>query len=344
MNSNRTNRSWRLRHRPEGIIDENDLELVTDEIPEIQEGQVLAKTIYFSLDPTNRIWMSDIDQYMEPVEIGEIMRAGGSLAIVEESKAPHVNVGDIVQGGMHGGWQEYFIIPGEEAAAIPLVESIPLTALISVLGFTGPTAYFGFLDIGQPKKGETVVVSAAAGAVGSIVCQIAKIKGCRVVGIAGSDEKCNWLKNDLKVDEVINYKKDDILESLKEKCPEGIDIYFENVGGETLDAALTLMNNYGRIPVCGLISMYNDWETPGPKMFRNILMKRLTVKGFLVSDYLDRYAESLEALSEWMAEGKIQYKVDIVEGIENAPSAVNKLFTGENKGKLVIKVSDEPLN
>lgn len=342
MNSNRTNRSWRLRQRPEGIIDENDLELVTDEIPEIQEGQVLAKTIYFSLDPTNRIWMSDIDQYMEPVEIGDIMRAGGSLAIVEESKVPHVKVGDIVQGGMHGGWQEYFIIPGEEAAAIPLVESIPLTALISVLGFTGPTAYFGFLDIGQPKKGETVVVSAAAGAVGSIVCQIAKIKGCRVVGIAGSDEKCNWLKNDLKVDEVINYKKDDILESLKEKCPEGIDIYFENVGGETLDAALTLMNNYGRIPVCGLISMYNDWETPGPKMFRNILMKRLTVKGFLVSDYLDRYAESLEALSEWMAEGKIQYKVDIVEGIENAPSAVNKLFTGENKGKLVIKVSDEP--
>jgi len=342
MNSNRTNRSWRLRQRPEGIIDENDLELVTDEIPEIQEGQVLAKTIYFSLDPTNRIWMSDIDQYMEPVEIGDIMRAGGSLAIVEESKVPHVKVGDIVQGGMHGGWQEYFIIPGEEAAAIPLVESIPLTALISVLGFTGPTAYFGFLDIGQPKKGETVVVSAAAGAVGSIVCQIAKIKGCRVVGIAGSDEKCNWLKNDLKVDEVINYKKDDILESLKEKCPEGIDIYFENVGGETLDAALTLMNNYGRIPVCGLISMYNDWETPGPKMFRNILMKRLTVKGFLVSDYLDRYAESLQSLSEWMAEGKIQYKVDIVEGIENAPSAVNKLFTGENNGKLVIKVSDEP--
>ena len=342
MNSNRTNRSWRLRQRPEGIIDENDLELVTDEIPEIQEGQVLAKTIYFSLDPTNRIWMSDIDQYMEPVEIGDIMRAGGSLAIVEESKVPHVKVGDIVQGGMHGGWQEYFIIPGEEAAAIPLVESIPLTALISVLGFTGPTAYFGFLDIGQPKKGETVVVSAAAGAVGSIVCQIAKIKGCRVVGIAGSDEKCNWLKNDLKVDEVINYKKDDILESLKEKCPEGIDIYFENVGGETLDAALTLMNNYGRIPVCGLISMYNDWETPGPKMFRNILMKRLTVKGFLVSDYLDRYTESLQSLSEWMAEGKIQYKVDIVEGIENAPSAVNKLFTGENTGKLVIKVSDEP--
>ena len=342
MNSNRTTRSWRLRRRPDGIINENDLELVTEEIPENSEGQILAKTIYFSLDPTNRIWMSDIDQYMEPVELGDIMRAGGSLAVVEESKAPHIKAGDIVQGGMHGGWQEHFIIPGEEAVAIPVEESIPLTALISVLGFTGPTAYFGFLDIGKPKEGETVVVSAAAGAVGSIVCQLAKIKGCRVVAIAGNDDKCDWLKNDLKVDEVINYKKEPILESLKEKCPEGIDIYFENVGGETLDAALTLMNNYGRIPVCGLISMYNDWDTPGPKMFRNILMKRLTVKGFLVSDYLDRYSESLEALSKWMAEGKIQYRVDIVEGIQNAPTAVNKLFTGENTGKLVIKVSDEP--
>ena len=220
MNSNRTNRSWRLRQRPEGIIDENDLELVTDEIPEIQEGQVLAKTIYFSLDPTNRIWMSDIDQYMEPVEIGDIMRAGGSLAIVEDSKVSHIKVGDIVQGGMHGGWQEHFIIPGEEAVAIPTEESIPLTALISVLGFTGPTAYFGFLDIGKPKEGETVVVSAAAGAVGSIVCQLAKIKGCRVVAIAGNDNKCEWLKNDLKVDEVINYKKEQILDSLREKCPE----------------------------------------------------------------------------------------------------------------------------
>ena len=342
MNSNRTTRSWRLRRRPDGIINENDLELVTEYIPEITEGQIIAKSIYFSLDPTNRIWMSDIDQYMEPVEIGDIMRAGGSLAIVDDSKVSHIKVGDIVQGGMHGGWQEHFIIPGEEAIAIPKEESIRLTALISVLGFTGPTAYFGFLDIGKPKKGETVVVSAAAGAVGSIVCQLAKIKGCRVVAITGNDNKCEWLKNDLKVDEVINYKKEKILDSLREKCPEGIDIYFENVGGETLDAALTLMNNYGRIPVCGLISMYNDWDAPGPKMFRNILMKRLTVEGFLVSDYLDRYSESLEALSKWMVEGKIQYKVDIVEGIENAPSAVNKLFTGENTGKLVIKVSDEP--
>lgn len=342
MNSNRLNRSWKLKRRPKGIINEKDLELVSEEVPQITDGQILAKTIYFSLDPTNRIWMSDIDQYMEPVEIGDVMRAGGSLAVVEETKVSHIKVGDIIQGGMHGGWQEYFIVPGEEASAISLTESIPLTALISVLGFTGPTAYFGFLDIGKPKKGETVVVSAAAGAVGSIVCQIAKIKGCYVVGIAGSDDKCNWLKNDLKVDKVVNYKKQPILNKLRETCPNGIDIYFENVGGKTLDAALTLMNNFGRIPVCGLISMYNDWDEPGPKMFRNILMKRLTVKGFLVSDYLDRYSESLESLSLWMSEGKIQYKVDVVEGIENALSAVNKLFTGENKGKLIVKVTDEP--
>ena len=259
MNSNRLNRSWKLKRRPEGVINEKDLELVSEEVPQITDGQVLAKTIYFSLDPTNRIWMSDIDQYMEPVEIGDVMRAGGSLAVVEETKVSHIKVGDIIQGGMHGGWQEYFVVPGEEASAISLTESIPLTALISVLGFTGPTAYFGFLDIGKPKKGETVVVSAAAGAVGSIVCQIAKIKGCYVVGIAGSDDKCNWLKNDLKVDKVINYKKQPILDKLRETCPNGIDIYFENVGGKTLDAALTLMNNFGRIPVCGLISMYNDW-------------------------------------------------------------------------------------
>ena len=342
MNSNRLNRSWKLKRRPKGIINEKDLELVSEEVPQITDGQILAKTIYFSLDPTNRIWMSDIDQYMKPVEIGDVMRAGGSLAVVEETKVSHIKVGDIIQGGMHGGWQEYFIVPGEEASAISLTESIPLTALISVLGFTGPTAYFGFLDIGKPKKGETVVVSAAAGAVGSIVCQIAKIKGCYVVGIAGSDDKCNWLKNDLKVDKVVNYKKQPILNKLRETCPNGIDIYFENVGGKTLDAALTLMNNFGRIPVCGLISMYNDWDEPGPKMFRNILMKRLTVKGFLVSDYLDRYSESLESLSLWMSEGKIQYKVDVVEGIENALSAVNKLFTGENRGKLIVKVTDEP--
>jgi NADPH-dependent curcumin reductase CurA len=286
--------------------------------------------------------MSDVDQYMEPVEIGDIMRAGGSLGVVEESNVEGVSVGDIVQGGMHGGWQEYFTMPASDIVKIPQGTGLPLTAFISVLGFTGPTAYFGFLDVGKPKEGETVVVSAAAGAVGSIVCQIAKIKGCNVVAIAGSNEKCDWLKNDLGVDHVINYKNENILDSLKIACPNGIDIFFDNVGGDTLDAALTLMNKFGRIPVCGLISMYNDWSSAGPKMYRNILMKTLTVSGFLVSDYAERFGESLEALGQWIAEGKIKFKVDVVEGIENAPSAVNKLFSGENNGKLVIQTSKEP--
>jgi NADPH-dependent curcumin reductase CurA len=286
--------------------------------------------------------MSDVDQYMEPVEIGDIMRAGGSLGVVEESNVEGVSVGDIVQGGMHGGWQEYFTMPASDIVKIPQGTGLSLTAFISVLGFTGPTAYFGFLDVGKPKEGETVVVSAAAGAVGSIVCQIAKIKGCNVVAIAGSNEKCDWLKNDLGVDHVINYKSENILDSLKIACPNGIDIFFDNVGGDTLDAALTLMNKFGRIPVCGLISMYNDWSSAGPKMYRNILMKTLTVSGFLVSDYAERFGESLEALGQWIAEGKIKFKVDVVEGIENAPSAVNKLFSGENNGKLVIQTSKEP--
>jgi hypothetical protein len=264
------------------------------------------------------------------------------LAVVEESNVEGVSVGDIVQGGMHGGWQEYFTMPASDIVKIPQGTGLPLTAFISVLGFTGPTAYFGFLDVGKPKEGETVVVSAAAGAVGSIVCQIAKIKGCNVVAIAGSSEKCDWLKNDLGVDHVINYKNENILDSLKIACPNGIDIFFDNVGGDTLDAALTLMNKFGRIPVCGLISMYNDWSSAGPKMYRNILMKTLTVSGFLVSDYAERFGESLEALGQWIAEGKIKYKVDVVEGIENAPSAVNKLFSGENNGKLVIQTSKEP--
>ena len=341
-NSNRSFKSWRLKQRPSGEIESTDLELIDDIIPEIRDNEILVRTIYFSLDPTNRIWMSDVDQYMEPVEIGDIMRAGGSLGVVEESNVDGVNTGEIVQGGMHGGWQEYFVMPASDIIKIPKDTGLPLTAFISVLGFTGPTAYFGFLDIGKPQAGETVVVSAAAGAVGSIVCQIAKIKGCNVVGIAGSDEKCKWLKDDLGVDHVINYKKENILESLKKSCPDGIDIYFDNVGGETLDAALTLMNKFGRIPVCGLISMYNDWSSTGPRMYRNILMKTLTVTGFLVSDYAEQFGECLESLGQWVAEGKIKFKVDVVEGIENAPTAVNKLFSGENSGKLVIQTSKEP--
>ena len=334
----RMNKQWRLKHRPEGEIKEGDLELVSVPVPELKDGQVLVRTVYLSLDPTNRIWMSDMDQYMPPVEVGDVMRGGG-LGIVVESRHSNLSPGDVVQGGL-SGWQEYFIADGAMLPKLPNDGSIPLDAFMSVLGATGMTAYFGLLDIGQPKAGETVVVSAAAGAVGSLVGQIAKIKGCRVVGIAGSDEKCAWITKDLGFDAAINYKKENVLESLKRHCPKGIDVYFENVGGEILDAVLTLINVGGRIPLCGLISTYNATDpVPGPYMFRNILMKRVRVQGFIITDYLPRFPEGVAQMGQWLGEGKLKYKVDIVKGLENAASAVNKLFTGENQGKLLVEVS-----
>jgi NADPH-dependent curcumin reductase CurA len=214
---------------------------------------------------------------------------------------------------------------------------------MSVLGGTGLTAYFGLLDHGQPKAGETVVVSAAAGAVGSIVGQIAKLQGCRVVGIAGSDDKCRWLTTELGFDAAINYRKENVLEALRRHCPQGIDVDFENVGGETLDAVLALVNNYSRIVLCGLIATYNDdVKVAGPARFANILMKRVKVQGFIVTDFLKRFPEGRAQLAQWLNEGKLKYQVDVVRGLENAPKAVGKLFTGENKGKLLVQVSDEP--
>ena len=337
----RTNRQWVLKHRPEGDISEGDLDFVETPVPDLKDGQVLVRTIYLSLDPTNRIWMSDMDQYMPPVEIGEVMR-GGTIGVVEESEHADFKPGDIVQGGL-SGWQEYAIADGGALAKMPADIGIPLTAFMSVLGATGMTAYFGLLDVGQPKEGETVVVSAAAGAVGSIVGQIAKIKGARVVGIAGSDEKCRWITDELGFDAAINYKKEDVLDALRRHCPNGIDVYFENVGGEILDAVLTLVNLNARIPLCGLISTYNASEpVPGPYMFRNILMKRVRVEGFIITDFLPRFPEGIAQMGQWLAEGKIKYKVDVVDGLENAAGAVGKLFTGENKGKLLVQVSPDP--
>lgn len=336
-----SNRQWVLRKRPVGEVSEGDLELVDAPKPEAGDGEILIRTIYLSLDPTNRIWMSDMDQYMPPVEIGDVMR-GGSLGVVEQSKNPDFAEGDIVVPGL-GGWQDYVVSDGTGVTKIPSGLGIPLDAFMSVLGATGMTAYFGLLDIGQPKPGETVVVSAAAGAVGSTVGQIAKLKGCRVVGIAGSDDKCKWVVDELGFDACINYKKENVLEALRRECPDGIDVDFENVGGEILDAILTLINQNARIALCGLISTYNaEGDVPGPYMFRNILMKRVTVKGFIIIDYLDRFAEGQAEMGQWLAEGKLKYRTDIVDGLENAPSAMKRLFTGENTGKLLVRVSEEP--
>jgi len=339
--SNRMNRAWRLAARPTGAIKESDFRLAEEPIPVPKAGEVLVRTIYLSLDPTHRIWMSDIDQYMPPVQIDDVMR-GGTIGIVEESQDPSLKRGEIVQGMW--GWQEFACVPVAALRnRIAADDPTPLTAYMSVLGGTGLTAYFGLLDLGQPKAGETVVVSAAAGAVGSIVGQIAKIQGCRVVGIAGSDEKCRWLTGELGFDAAINYRRENVLDALRKHCPKGIDVDFENVGGETLDAVLTLVNNHARVVLCGLISTYNDdTQVAGPTKFANILMKRVKLQGFIITDFLKRFPEGRAQLAEWVKAGKLKYRVDLVQGLQNAPKALGKLFTGENKGKLIVQVSDEP--
>ena len=332
------NRVWRLRKRPEGDLDNEVLSLEEEAIPQPDEGEFLIRLNYLSLDPTNRVWMSDIEQYMPPVELDAPMR-GGVCGTVIKSRHADYPEGTIVAG--LGVWADYQI--GNPRSLRPMRDTgpIPVAQVFSTFAIVGPTAYFGLLEIGQPREGETVVVSAAAGAVGSIVGQIAKIKGCRVVGLAGTEEKCAWIKNDLGFDEAINYKTAVLPEALAAACPNGIDVYFDNVGGPILDACLKLMNKFGRIAECGMISQYNATKpVPGPYNYANILMKRLRVQGFIVSDFADRYPEAHAALGQWMAQGKIKVRTDIVDGLENAFQALKKLFTGENTGKLMIRVQD----
>lgn len=337
------NRQFRLANRPIGEIKQSNFEYREEPIPSPQNGEVLVRTIYLSLDPTNRIWMSDMPQYMAPVEIGQVMR-GVAIGVVEESKNPNFQPGDLVSGML--GWQDYALASENNGLAIAkLPHPLPasLTAFSGPLGSTGCTAYFGLLDIGQPKVGETVVVSAASGAVGSVVGQIAKIKGCRVVGITGSDEKCRWLLDELGFDSAINYKTADLGTALAQSCPDGIDVYFDNVGGSILDAVLTKINLHARIPLCGLISNYNATEpVPGPLNYSQILMKRVRVQGFIVTDYLPQWSQAVTDIGQWLEQGKIKFAVEIVDGLENAPSAILKLFNGDKKGKLVVKVSEEP--
>ena len=333
------NKQWILSKFPVGEIKEGDLILNDSEIPKLIDGQILIKNIYLSLDPANRGWMSGQKSYVDAMQLGDVMR-GGTIGIVEDTKSEKFEKGDIVNA--MGGWQEYCVSDGKGVRKIPLNTGFKLDSFMSILGMTGMTAYFGLLDITKPKAGETLVVSAAAGAVGSIVCQIGKIKGCRVIGISGSQDKCDWLVNDLGIDGSINYKTENLREKLKELCPGGIDIYFENVGGKNTEIILSRMNVNSRISLCGLISGYNS-ETivPGPA-WGNLLIKRINLRGFIVFDYIKRYMEAFQDLSTWMRDGKIKYKNHIIPGIENAENALKKLFNGENLGKLIIEVSKDP--
>lgn len=329
------NRQWRLAARPTGLFKESDFKLTEEPVPEPGEGQVRVRNLYLSLDPTNRGWAS-MDTYLPAVAIGEVMRGIG-IGAVEKSRNRKFQEGDVVQGML--GWQQYALSNGSGLTVLPKNPNIPLTAYFGLFGHIGLTAYYGLLDVGKPKEGETLVVTAAAGAVGSIAGQIGKIKGCRVVGIAGSDEKCRWITEELGFDAAVNYKTEPVLESLKKHCPNGIDIDFENVGGEILDTILALINLKARIVVCGLISQYNaDRPVPGPYNFANILVRRARVEGFIVLDYMDRAQAAMMELGKWLMEGKIKYRVEVIEGIEQAPRAVNKLFDGSHQGKLIVKL------
>lgn len=333
-----TNRVWRLRKRPVGDITDDVLTLENEAIPEPGEGEILFRLNYLSLDPTNRVWMSDTEQYMEPVALDAPMR-GVVCGTVIKSKTPEFKEGDIVSG--IGIWADYQIGSSASVGLLGDTGDVPVIEAFGTLALVGPTAYFCLLDIGDPKPGETVVVSTAAGAVGSLVGQIAKIKGCHVVGLTGSDDKCRWITEDLGYDVAINYKTQDVGKALAEACPNGIDVYYDNVGGKILDECLKLMNLHGRIPTCGLISQYNATEpVPGPYNYDLILMHRLKIQGFIILDYMDRYPEALEALSGWMKEGKLKARLDVTDGLENALQSVKKLYTGDNMGKLMVRVKD----
>ena len=337
---NLKNRQWVLSSRPQGMVSKDNFEFRESELEELKEDQMLLKNLYFGFDPTQRGWLNDMKSYMPPVQIGEVMRSS-TISQVIESNIPDFTEGDIVQGSF--GWQEFAITDGKagfmNASKIP--DNIPPTASLSVYGVTGLTAYFGLLDVGEPKEGETVVISGAAGATGSVAGQIAKIKGCRVIGIAGGTKKCNWLTEEANFDAAIDYKSANLAETLRELCPDGIDVVFDNVGGEFLDTALTLINMNARIVLCGAISTYNNESpAPGPSNYMSLVIMRAKMEGFIVLDYLDRFPEAISNLSNWVKEGKINYLEYIQEGIENAPDTLVRLFTGQNFGKQLLKISD----
>ncbi len=325
----------RLAARPEGLPKESDFEILESDARAPAEGEVQVRVVYLSLDPAIRGWMDDRPSYIPPIQIGEVMR-GLAVGEVVASEDPSFAVGDRVSGPL--GWQTYATVRGKEVNKLPPGATWELA--LGPLGMVGMTAYFGLLDVGQPKAAETVLVSGGAGAVGSLVGQIAKIHGCRVVGIAGSDDKCRWLEEDLGFDATINYKTvGDLHAAIRETCPKGVDVYFDNVGGTILDTTLRCINQGARISICGAISQYNATEpVPGPANYLALLVQRARMEGFIVFDYAPRYAEAAVAISGWIAEGKLQSRSDIVDGLRNGPSALLRLFDGSNTGKLMVRV------
>ncbi|MDR6226728.1 NADP-dependent oxidoreductase [Desmospora profundinema] len=332
-----TNRRIQLAERPKGVPDARTFRMEEGSVPEPGDGEVLVRTVYLSVDPYMRGRMNDVKSYVPPFPLNEVL-TGGVVGQVEHSRDERFQSGDLVLGML--GWQDYSVAKADELTPVNPELAPPSTAL-GVLGMPGLTAYFGLLDIGSPQEGETVVVSGAAGAVGSVVGQIAKIKGCRVVGIAGSKEKLRYLTEELQFDAAIDYRSENWQQELKQACPDGVDVYFDNVGGEVSDGVIRLINPFARIPLCGQIALYN-LEKPdlGPRIQPFLLVNRVWMKGFIVSDYSRRFKEGLTQLGQWVAQGKIRYREQIVDGLENAPDAFLGLFRGENIGKQLVKVSE----
>ena len=335
-----TNRQWLLAKRPQGMVGPDNFEYKEGPIPEPGDGEVLVRNLFLSFDPTQRGWMEDRESYMPPVGIGEPMRAG-SIGQVTETRHPDFQQGDLVQ--TTGGWQD-FIVTSPNLGPMGLSkipDGIPPDMMLSVLGVTGLTAYWGLLDLGNPQAGETVLVSGAAGATGSIAGQIARIKGCRVIGIAGGPEKCQWLLDEAGFDDVIDYKNQDVSRRIAETCPSKVDVFFDNVGGDILEAALDHINMRARVVLCGGISNYNATEpVPGPANLMNLVIMRARMEGFIVLDYMDRAMQAIETLTAWVQSGDLKYQVDLQEGFENIPATLTRLFTGQNLGKQLLKIAD----
>ena len=334
------NQQVRLAARPAGLPTRADWRFSTEAVAEPGSGGVLVKTLYLSLDPAMRGWMNEGKSYISPVEIGAVMRAGGVGQVIA-SRNPAFAVGDFVNAGL--GVQEYCLIPQEQIQRSGIFKIDPrlgLTTWLNVLGMPGMTGYFGLLDVGQPRAGETVVVSGAAGAVGQTVGQIARIKGCRVVGIAGGRAKCDWVVNELGFDACIDYKAGDVKAGLKTHCPQGVDIYFDNVGGEILDLVLTRITRGARIIICGAISQYNATApVKGPANYLSLLVNRARMQGIVVFDYADRYPQAIAEITGYLEAGTMKSREDIVAGLDNFPEALLKLFNSENFGKLVLQVA-----
>ena len=333
--TDQTNRQFLLAKRPVGAATRDTFTFQQVPVAQPKDGQILVKNEYLSLDPAMRGWMNEGKSYIPPVALGDVMRALGVGKVVA-SAHPGFAAGDYVNGAL--GVQDYFV--GEPRGFYKVdPKLVPLPVYLSALGMTGMTAYFALLDVGAPKAGDTVVISGAAGAVGSIAGQIAKLKGCRVVGIAGGQEKCARLVDEFGFDSTIDYKSEDVLAGLKRECPQGVDVFFDNVGGDILDAVLSRLNFKARVIICGAISQYNNKEAvKGPANYLSLLVNRARMEGFVVMDYADRYASAGQEMAGWLLKGQLKSKEHIVEGLESFPESLAKLFSGENHGKLVLKV------